>query len=671
MTESTKKRALIIEQVPVLTDELQETLRILSAEHGIDIYTTRQRLLGGGLAHFGSGPLEKVTAIAGQLEQCGVNTWIIRPSKPKFGPKRLRGLEVRDDRIVFSLHNEEVELYKQDRVVAILADITGAVVDKQLKRLMARNIYEGVIDNSKLDDSEMRRAIYMGQPVYDLYLIDEENRIKSILRALPAKFDPKGLGEKASMSSRGNMQALVELTENFCENFTLHTSYGLSQLPGCQLKRAADSSDWVNDNLNSVVRFGWLMTDLARQLQRHRKKAEAIDGPSVGTVTAATLLGRPELAASGVLDEMPGLGEVIDEIDAAVKEQPKKEEEGKVDQRLPQPPPGRDREFSWRAMLTFFVTAGICMTLVLITEGNRLPGLVMNYGVLTGLLPGLAAALLFFFGFNLFLLKRRIENTPTSKIRSMAMGMVEIHGRARRKFALVAPMTHTPCVYYRLRKYRREDRGSERGTWKLTSESDSGHVPFYIEDATGRVTVDPKKAKIRAGSKQEGFPGQGNILFGGGGSYDETEKWVEEVIHEGKLLYVLGDAARLKKERKSLRERKIEKMRELKLDRAAMQKYDTDGDGRIDADEWQAAGEDIEQQVLHERLAEEGVAARQEDAIVIGRSKHRSHPFVITEMKSEESLTRNYAIFSGLMLTGALIAGIFTLKLTLDYFGIL
>jgi len=669
MTDKTKKRALIIEQLPALNDEVQDTLRILAAEHGIDIYTCRQKLLGGGLAHFGSGPLEKVEKIAGLLDKAGIKTWIIVPTPPRFGPQRLRSLEVTNEHILFSTQQGVIPITTENRVIGILADISGAVVNKQLKRMMVQNVYQGTTENARFEKHEIRRAILMGQPVLDLYILDEENQISAIIRALPGKFDPKGLGDRATLSARGNIGVLLKLCEEHFPDFTLQTGYGLSQLPGCQLKNEKDGSDWQLENLKYVVRYGWIMVDLALQPQPHRSETTNPEGPSVGTVAAATLLGRPELAASGGLREMPGVGEVINEIDQAVAEDDHRrpEPEEKVDRSLPLPPEPKHHSIPLRVLLINIAAFAGFGLFIAFTRGSRIPELLLHYGFTIGLVYVLGTALLFWGGFSFFLLKRRIENTPTSKIRSLAMGMVEIHGQARRKYALVAPMTSVPCVYYRLRTYRRDDKNN----WRLKSESNSGHVPFFVEDSTGRVTVDPYRASIRAGVKQEGFPGQGNILLGGSSSYDSSEKWVEEVVHEGTSLYILGDAKLKKQPRKSLREKKIEKLRDLKLDRAAMQKYDVDGDGQISTDEWQTAREDIDEQVLRERLAEESAAARQEDYIVIGRSSHRTHPFVIAVTESEAHLTRNYGLFSLLMMLGSLVLGSWTLYKILSYFRFL
>ena len=108
--------------------------------------------------------------------------------------------------------------------------------------------------------------------------------------------------------------------------------------------------------------------------------------------------------------------------------------------------------------------------------------------------------------------------------------MVEVHGQARAIYALVAPMTQSACVFYRLRKYRRD----KNNKWKLVKEVDSSHVPFQVDDGTGRVTVDPAGASVKAKIQQAGYPGQSPSTFTAFDSaYDEDEKWIEDVIYEG------------------------------------------------------------------------------------------------------------------------------------------
>ena len=318
-------------------------------------------------------------------------------------------------------------------------------------------------------------------------------------------------------------------------------------------------------------------------------------------------------------------------------------------------------------ILSLAGTSLVCVVFVAATQGDSsLLRFMAKYGLQVGILPALVAAGLLWAGFHFVRLKRRVENTPTSKIRSIAMGLVEVHGKAWRQYALVAPMTQSACVYYRLRKYRRENNNK----WRLIKDVDSSHVPFQVDDGTGRVTVDPRGAAVKAKTRQSGYPGQTALTFTAFDSSDENEKWVEDVIYEGNTIYVLGFAQPVRKERRSLRARTVEKLRDLKLDRRALQRYDTDGDGRISEDEWQVARSDAEQTALKEHLAQGTARKRQEEHVVIGRPAQRSMPFVIAEAASEAHLIRNYWLFSIPLLVAGLVTAGFALYKLLEFLGV-
>jgi hypothetical protein len=668
MEEAKPKQMLIVEQVPILTEPQQDCLVLLAAEHGLDQYTTRQKLLGSGLAMLGQGKKETVDKIATILRDGGLKVSTIVPSRPTFGPERLRSLEVSDDALILTTQKGEVRIEPGMKVVGILADISGAVSDKIGKRLLAHSVYRGTTASAGIEESEIRRVIIMSSPVFDLYVLGEKGGAVAAVRARPAKFAPDGLGERAGISSKANLSALVDLVEEWSDDFSLHTRFGLSVLPGCRIQSQQEGNDWEQNTLRNLVRFGWLMTDMVVQAPKPQPEESASGRLTPGQVAAGVLLGRPDLAVVGG-DQIPGVKEVAETIDKAIGEKevsPVEDEVPVADSGLPMPPYPQKESASWDQMFKFG-SGALVVTVLTVAGSGAAIGRMAGASVESGLVPGLIAAGCFYIGFNQFLLKRRIENTPTSRIRSLAMGMVEIHGRARRQFALVSPMTQTPCVYYRIRRYRRH----ERKSWRLTSDTNSGHVPFMIEDGTGQVSVNPLGATVSAGEKQQGSAGQANMMFGGKGESNRNERWVEETIAEGTSLYVLGSASVLKKSGKSLNERKIEKLRDLKLDRAELNKYDTDGDGQISADEWQAAREDVEDKVLRESLETRQTAEKQEDAIVISRSIHRNRPFVIAATHSEALLTKKYAIISGILLTGSLFFGLWGLVAALKYFSLL
>src|SRR5579862_339476 len=105
-----------------------------------------------------------------------------------------------------------------------------------------------------------------------------------------------------------------------------------------------------------------------------------------------------------------------------------------------------------------------------------------------------AGVYLFVLGFQLLQRKRLIENTPASKIRSAAIGLVEVSGLAAGPFSIRAPITGMPCYYYRTMAWQWRRQGKNSQWVKVADESD--HVPFFLEDNTGRLLVDPQGAEM-------------------------------------------------------------------------------------------------------------------------------------------------------------------------------
>ena len=101
---------------------------------------------------------------------------------------------------------------------------------------------------------------------------------------------------------------------------------------------------------------------------------------------------------------------------------------------------------------------------------------------------------LFIYGFRLLQRRRLILDTPFSKIRSAAMGMVEISGLAAGPYTMIAPITARPCYYYRTLVWEWKQRGKNREWVKVAGEC--MHVPFFVDDNTGRMLVDPRGADL-------------------------------------------------------------------------------------------------------------------------------------------------------------------------------
>jgi E3 Ubiquitin ligase len=100
---------------------------------------------------------------------------------------------------------------------------------------------------------------------------------------------------------------------------------------------------------------------------------------------------------------------------------------------------------------------------------------------------------LFVRGFRLLTRKRLLLNTPTSKIRSASLGLVEVSGLATGPHTIPAPITGKPCYLYRTTAWRQRD--TENHEWKKIAE-ETLRVPFFLDDSTGKLLVDPAGADL-------------------------------------------------------------------------------------------------------------------------------------------------------------------------------
>jgi len=170
-------------------------------------------------------------------------------------------------------------------------------------------------------------------------------------------------------------------------------------------------------------------------------------------------------------------------------------------------------------------------------------------------LVGACAGLhLFYRGFRLLQRKRLIMNTPASKVRSAAMGLVEVNGLATGPYTLTAPITGKTCYYYRTMVWQWKQQGKNNSWVKAADES--LHVPFFLEDNTGRLLVNPQGAEMdihrdfhdefsnSVFSSNLQIPGNiTNFLLTHGISTDKKIKVEEYCIKPKNALFVLGTLA--------------------------------------------------------------------------------------------------------------------------------
>ncbi|MCK5124628.1 MAG: hypothetical protein KAR42_00085 [candidate division Zixibacteria bacterium] len=118
----------------------------------------------------------------------------------------------------------------------------------------------------------------------------------------------------------------------------------------------------------------------------------------------------------------------------------------------------------------------------------------------------LIGGFVFFLGFFKWRKLCVIRDIPRSKIRSMAMGVVEIHGHVEANQLIRSPISKTECVYYKweIKEYRQSSSSGGKGSQRKWEEVGSGErsIPFFAKDETGTALVQPDKAEFVVSHKK-------------------------------------------------------------------------------------------------------------------------------------------------------------------------
>ena len=106
--------------------------------------------------------------------------------------------------------------------------------------------------------------------------------------------------------------------------------------------------------------------------------------------------------------------------------------------------------------------------------------------------------LVIYWGFQTYQFGRIIRDTPPEPIQSVAMGRTEISGEIQPATRVYdQPFTPGQCVYGELEveEYRDTADDDNEKEW-TTVQTDSFSTPFYIDDGTGEMLVDPDEDTI-------------------------------------------------------------------------------------------------------------------------------------------------------------------------------
>lgn len=264
----------------------------------------------------------------------------------------------------------------------------------------------------------------------------------------------------------------------------------------------------------------------------------------------------------------------------------------------------------------------------------------------------IAGVWLFFDGFKKWRRKRLIENIPTSKIRSMAMGLVELQGKAEQwVYILKGPLSNKNCVFYKYLVERYERRG-KNSSWVKVAAGGSYDNLFHLNDGTGKVLINPRRAEIDFDqpdfSYETGVFG-GDMPFSVAGFLDMNginyKSWFgnhkmrfrEWDICPDDQVFVLGSVAKNENFVSDFKMKLNERLRELKTKPEEMKKFDTDGDGTVSVFEWEQVVAKMKEEMLEEQLKQPEQA--QETNFVIDKGQEETI-FIISEKSEKELLER-------------------------------
>jgi hypothetical protein len=266
-------------------------------------------------------------------------------------------------------------------------------------------------------------------------------------------------------------------------------------------------------------------------------------------------------------------------------------------------------------------------------------GPAAGFAIFLGVSLGVCGIALAVMGLRAFAARERLEAVPPSKIRSMALGPVEIEGAVEAAAPFKTPYSKVSCAWYRFEYQERhhDTRGNEG--WVTIGSGGSGDIPFRVNDGTGSVLVQPAGAEIDLEPTT-------TIL----GPDHRVEEWIlEESVH----CFVTGTAER----RSSAGEAHplvLARLHAVKSDPAALARYGVSPGAEISADDWDRVRSAVEREVSEELAAR----ASDPDDVFVGAAPGVPF-FIATHSRAEEAgrLNRRFWVgagFGGLYVAAAL-----------------
>ena len=645
----------------------EEMLARLGEAAGLQAGDMRYKIVGRGVNHFTPPlPRPKQKRLTDEMNDLGIPAVIVDKNrlKRKIRLPLAKRVDITDDALRFfdRTGHSVLTIDKTVDLLVIIADLTG----NRRKKIMFGPDIEDRASGKEAKSSFERdlQRISIGKPAAVFWRVNTDSSDAEAGMLLdPDAFHYPSMEAFMQMSAAGNFRALIRKAKKRARTCIADHGFSTTTLsritcgPGSPRREVLACLGRYTQYMIAASEAGLVRPDGPASADFANRPGQAQPAPGRFFPAAEILPGaanapetRPQHETAGMNAAQPSDSNAPGDAD-------------KISSKPKPPPPiqhgswiSRLLSTPWEILYALLFLAGPILSVFVQAGEPAYPGL---WETATGIALAGAGIVLFPYGLVNLKYKRMVENTPTSKVRSMAMGIVEVEGRARQYYDLKTTYSRTRCIYFRCRFYRRKPvymasrwgffrtGGSHQEQWRLERETASGRLPFYLEDKTGRVLVRPKGAIFLVSRASQQFAGamgmNAELLL-----RDDRTRIREDLIPEGARVYVLGKA-RPENTGDTVSEKIREELRKLKQDRARLMAYDQNENGRVDMDEWETARRDVENRVYAEMLAEGAPTER----TVIGKPPYGMLPFIIAD--SEKAIIGKLGLRVWLFTAGGLL----------------
>ena len=282
-----------------------------------------------------------------------------------------------------------------------------------------------------------------------------------------------------------------------------------------------------------------------------------------------------------------------------------------------------------------------------------------------------------FRGFKELTIKRTIQNIPTSKINTGAVGTnVEIKGNiiTEKERLVTAPVSGQPCAIYHIEI--QVERRRKNSTYWLSIDRFYSHEGFYVDDQSGATAlVLAEGARINREGKTDNYYFSSSDLDDipdrlrksltanqhklkkfkfkkTSWLFSEKYRLLEWCFMPNEEVYVLGHAEsglRLQKIKKPKLKYFLKAKKAIQEDKKLKARYDANRDSTLDHGELERGAA-----ILAQRLSDEYSKEKLEELIPVTKlifKKKKLHPFVISN-RSERELVEHLGTWSTMKIWG-------------------